>query len=117
MRNATWMEDNALRKDMEKYVAQDIRRKEILDFMNYAEYSWSFRSLDRRLRYFDIYYTDRNVSVQEVKDAVKLEVNRPGKLLGYRAMQKKLRQEHDLKVPHDLVHAVMYDVDPQRLGS
>lgn len=104
---------------MEKYVAQDLRRKEILDFMkrDYAEYSWSFRSLDRRLRYFDIYYTDSNVSVQEVKDAVKLEVNGPGKLLGYRAMQKKLRQEHDLKVPRDLVHAVMYDVDPEGLEA
>ena len=42
-------------------------------------------------------------SVEEVKDALKLAVNGPGKLLGCRAMQKKLRQEHDLKVPRDLV--------------
>ena len=32
-------------------------------------------------------------------------------------MQKKLRQEHDLKVPRDLVHAVMYDVDPEGLET
>ena len=39
----------------------------------------------------------------------------PGKLLGYRATQKKLRQAHDLRVPQDLVHTVMYNVDPDAL--
>lgn len=43
------------------------------------------------------------------------EVDGPGKLLGYRAMHKKLRQVHGLNVPRDLVHAVMYDVDPEGL--
>ena len=43
------------------------------------------------------------------------EVYGPGTLLGYRAMQKKLRQEHELKVPCNLVYAVVQDVDPQGL--
>ena len=38
-----------------------------------------------------------------------------GRLLGYRAMQKKLRQVHDLRVPRDLVNDVMYHVDPVAL--
>ena len=54
---------------------------------------------------------------KKLKNALKLEVNGPGKLLGYRVMQKQLRQEHDLKVLHDLVHAVMYDVDPEDLEA
>lgn len=117
MRNVNWKDDNALKKDMEKYVRQDLRRKEMLDFLkrDFAQYSWSFRSLDRRLRHFDIYYTDRDVTVEKVKEAVEKEINGPGKLLGYRAMQKTLRQEHGLNIPRDLVHAVMYDVDPQGL--
>ena len=45
------------------------------------------------------------------------EVNGPRKLLRYRAMQKKLRQEHELNVPRDLVYAVMQDVDPQGLQA
>ena len=27
-------------------------------------------------------------------------------------MQEKIRQEYELNVPRDLVHAVMYDLDP-----
>jgi hypothetical protein len=58
---------------------------------------------------------DRNVTVDQVKDAVQKELNGPGQLLGYRAMQKKVRQEHNLNVPRDLVHAVMVDLDPEGL--
>ena len=90
--------------------------KEMLNFLerDYPYYSWSLRSLDRQLRYFDIHYKDESVSVEEVRDAV-AKLQGPGKLLGYRAMQKKIRQEHDLNVPRDLVHAVMYDIDPAGL--
>ena len=42
------------------------------------------------------------------------ELEGPGKLLGYRAMQKKIRQ---VDVPRDLVHAVMYDLDPEGLEN
>ena len=119
MRNASWIEDEALKDDLEKYVKQDLRRNEILDFVrrDYSQYAWSLSSLDRRMRQFDVYYTDKCVTVEEVREAVVKEVDGPGKLLGYRAMQKKLRQEHNLKVPRDLVYAVMSDVDPDGLEA
>ena len=41
----------------------------------------------------------------------------PGKLLGYRALHKKLRQVHELNVPRDLVYVVMYNVDPDALAK
>ena len=69
------------------------------------------------MRYFDIHYTDNNVTVKQIRDAVKKEVDGPGKLLGYRAMQKTLRQEHELKVPRDIVYVVMQDVDPEELQA
>lgn len=50
-----------------------------------------------------------------VRQAVAKEVDGPGKLLGYRAMQKKLRQEHELEAPCDLVYTVMQDADPEGL--
>ena len=81
------------------------------------QYAWSFRTLDRRLRSFGIYYTDKRVSLEEVQDAVRKELDGPGKLLGYRAMQNRLRQEHDLLVPRDLVHAVMFDLDEEGLTA
>ena len=49
------------------------------------------------------------MTVEQIRDAVKKEVDGPGKLLGYRAMQNTLRQEHELKVPRDLVYVVMQD--------
>jgi len=41
------------------------------------------RTLDRRLRYFDIFYNDQSVEVDVVKAAVENELKGPGKLLGY----------------------------------
>ena len=45
--------------------------------------------------------------IEEVKDAVKKELNGPGERLGYRAINQKLRMEHDIKVPRDLLYIVM----------
>ena len=36
----------------------------------------------RRLRYFNIFYRDTNVTLDEVKEAVGKELEGPGKLLG-----------------------------------
>ena len=84
---------------------------------DFSQYAWSLSSLDRRMRYFDIHYTDNNVTVEQIRDAVKKEVDGPGKLLGYRAMHKTRRQEHELKVPWNLVYVVMQDVDPEGLQA
>ena len=119
IRNILWKEDDILKSDLKKYVKEDLRRTEILDFMkrDFSQYAWSLSSLDRRMRYFDIHYTDNNVTVEQIRDAVKKEVDGPGKLLRYRAMQKTRRQEHELKVPWDLVYVVMQDVDPEGLQA
>ena len=45
--------------------------------------------MDRRLRNFGIYYTDRTVDVEDVHQAVAKELDGLGKLLGYRAMYKQ----------------------------
>ena len=52
-----------------------------------------------------------------MKEAVKKELDGPGKLLRYRAMHHKVRQDHALNVPRDLVHTVMYDLDPKGLEA
>lgn len=116
-RTNTWKEDASLKDEMRKFVKQGLQREEMLSFLrrDFDQYAWSIRTLDRRLRHFDIFYSDTTVSVEEVKDAVAKELDGPGKLLGYRAMQKKVRQKHDLLVPRDLIHAVMFDLDPEGL--
>ncbi len=101
VRNIDWKDDEKLKQELSAYVSQGLKREEILDFVkrDYQEYTWSFRTLDRRLRAFDIYYTDKGISVEQIQDAVRKELDGPGQLLGYRAMQNKLRQEHGLNVP------------------
>ena len=118
-RNEAWKEDLQLKEDLQKYVGQLFKREEIPSFLvrDYSCYTWSVRSLDRRLRHFGIFYSDKDVTVDDVRQAVAEEIDGPGKLLGYRAMQKKIRQEHELNVPRDLVHAVMYDLDPKGLEA
>ena len=47
--------------------------------------------MDGRLRYFNIYYTDRNVTLDEVKDAVGKELEDPVNLLKLEAMTRNLK--------------------------
>ncbi|XP_028412603.1 uncharacterized protein LOC114535505 [Dendronephthya gigantea] len=117
IRNDSWKEDENLEKTLKQYVKEGLRREEILDFLlrDFPEYAWSLRTLDRRLQYFDISYTDRNVTIDQLQTAVRKEMEGPGQLLGYRALHKKIRQVHDLKVPRDLVYAAMYDAFPDVL--
>ena len=119
VRNPTWRSDAKLREDMGTYVSRGLRREEILDFLvrDFPQYAWSLRTLDRRLREFDIHFSDSRISVDEVKEGVKNGLDGPGCLLGYRAMQNKLRQEYKLNVPRDLVHDVMFDLDPDGLAA
>ena len=91
-RCARWKEDESLRVAMQDCVKQGLKREEALDFLmrDFPQYQWSLRSLDRRLRHFDIYYNDKDVSIEEVRQAVKKELEGPRRFLGYRAMQKKI---------------------------
>ena len=104
-RNDSWRDDFALKEDLTKYVRQGMQRKEMLDFLkrDFPRYAWSIPTLDRRLRDFNIFYTDTNVTVDEVKEGVGKELAGPGQLLGYQALHNKIRQEHLLNVPRDLV--------------
>lgn len=106
-----------LREDTETYVREGYSTEEALDFLkrDLPLYAWCIRLLHRRLRYFEIYYNDQAVTVEEVKDAVTKELEGPGKLLGYRALYKKIRQEYNLQVTRDAVYNAMYDLDPEGL--
>ena len=91
----------------------------MLDFVkhDFDQYTWSLRSLDRRLRHFQIFYKDETVQVGDVMDAVGKELNGPGRLLGYRAMHKKVRQQHGFNVTRDQVYDVMTELDPEGLEA
>lgn len=108
-----------MKNELIKYVQQNLKRNEILDFMrrDYPFYAWSMPTLDRRLKYFDIRYIDLKLSISTVTNAVRKELEGPGKLLGYRAMNQKLRTEHGICVPRHLVHDVMWDADPQAMEA
>ena len=99
--SSSWKDDEELKADLEQYVRQNLKRSEILDFVkrDFPEYAWSIAALDRRLRQFGIRYIDYTTSIGAVSEAVQQELNGPGKLLGFRALNQKLRTEHDIKVP------------------
>ena len=119
IRDNSWIKDRKLKEELTRYVCQGLRREEILDYMkrDFSKYAWSYGTLDRHLRAFDIYFMDREVRLEQVQAAVQKELDGPCKLLGYRAMLNKLRQEHNLLVPRDLVHAVMFDLDEEGLAT
>ena len=90
IRNDHWKEDETLKETLKRYVKDGLQREEILDFVqrDFQSYAWSIQTLDRRLNYFEIHYTDRSVSIDEIKTAVEKQLQEPGKLLGYRTQGK-----------------------------
>ena len=58
----------------------------------------------------DIFYNDKSVEVEDVQTVVGNELKGPGKLLGYRAMHRKLRQEYGINVTRDQVYNVMTEL-------
>ena len=60
IKNCDWMKDRMLKDDLSRYVRQNWKTSEILDFMElkYPMYAWSERTLARRLQYFDIKFTN-----------------------------------------------------------
>ena len=116
IRNSDWEDDESLAEDLKKYVLANLRRSEVLDFVerDYPQYAWSLGTLSRRMNHFGIKYVDYNLIVAEVEEAVCAENDSPGQLLGYRAIQKKIRQ-HQLAVPRALVYDALTKVDPEGL--
>ena len=117
IRNSDWETDENLQADIQQYVLQNLSRKELLDFVkrDYPQYAWSLSTLSRRMAHFNIKYIDCETNANEVERAVQEEIDGPGQLLGYRAMHKKLREQHQLAVPRNLVYDMMTLVDPDGL--
>ena len=69
-----WKTDRILVSDPERYVQENLRRCEILDFVKrvFPSYPWSLPTLARRLSYFKISYIDASVDVEMVKNIVKM---------------------------------------------
>ena len=117
IRNPDWQEDAELKQDLKRYILQNLSRREILDFVSrdYAQYAWSLGTLSRRLAYFDIKYIEYNTDLKEVEAALQSELQGPGQLLGYRSMQRKIREQHQPAVPRNLVYDLMTELDPDGL--
>ena len=113
-----WQNNCKLEEDLKKYVAANMQRLEILDYMkkDYAMNKWSLRTLDCRLNHFNICYIDRDVPLDVAREAVRKELNGPGAMLGYKAMTQKMRQKYELKVSRALVHNLMFELDPDGLA-
>ena len=43
---------------------------------------------------------------------MRTELQGPGQLLGYRSVQRKIREQHQLAVPRNLVYDMMTELDP-----
>lgn len=70
--NPEWKGDDELQTDLKKYVLQNLKRSEILDFMNRvcSQYAWSLGTLSRKFNYFNIKYINYDVTVEEVEEVM-----------------------------------------------
>ena len=99
IKNSEWESNGELKRELSKYVTKELQRNEISSYIlrDFPQYNWSIKTLDRRMRYFNIFYHN-NVSLNVVKETVKGDLNGPGKLLGYKAIHLKIRQQNGLNV-------------------
>ena len=100
--NKSWALDRRLEETLQNYSRKGLQRKEMQSFKvrDFGEYFWSLRSLDRKLRHFNI-HSNESVSVEDVKSVANKELMGPGRLLGCRAIhfenQKHSRTECDTR--------------------
>ena len=54
---------------MAEYIKENLTWNEVLSFLkrDYGQYACSIRTLDRRLRHFDLFYSDKNDTVEKVE--------------------------------------------------
>ena len=75
--NGGWKDDEDLQHDLRTYVKQNLRRQEILDFVQekYPNYPWSLRTLCRRMKYYDIKFIDYDTDLGSIEQAVRQEMD------------------------------------------
>ncbi|XP_028412940.1 uncharacterized protein LOC114535818 [Dendronephthya gigantea] len=61
------------------------------------------------------YYVEYNTDLNDVVTAVQKELEGPGQYLGYRSIHRKIREQHNLAVPRNLVYDLMTEFDPEGL--
>jgi hypothetical protein len=97
-----WKDDNNLKNLLEDLVRKGYKMNEILMTAkkDFPQYTWGcVKTLDRRLQHFALNYIDYDTPLKVVQGAIAQELEGPGSLLGVRAMTKKLRIHHNIKVP------------------
>ena len=80
-------------------------------------YAWSYRTLTRRMSFFEIKFINYQLLAGNVALAARKEMQEPGKYLGYRAMTKKIQEVHCMNVLRDLVYEIMSNVNPEVLPA
>ena len=113
----SWKGNDDLKTDLCDFTRRNFKRLEMLDFLKkkYPTFSWSLRTLARRLKYFDSKYVRHDVDLGHVEEAIQKEMNGPGRLLGYRSLHKKLRELYCHNIPRDLVYKMMQQINPEGL--
>ena len=114
-----WKEDDQLEQDLKTYISQNLKKSEVLDFMqrDFPQYNWSLSTLERRLRHFGIHYIYYDTPLAVGSDTVQKELEGPGRLQGYRALNQKLRTEHNVQVPRHLVYNMIAELDTEGLKA
>ncbi|CAB3987931.1 Hypothetical predicted protein [Paramuricea clavata] len=79
--NFDWENNENLKTDLDKYVRENLKKGEILDFVkhDYPDYPWSMATLSRRLGHFGIKYINYETPLQDVTEAVLKELEGPGR--------------------------------------
>ena len=85
----------------------------ILQLMSkYHNINMSLSTLKRRLQSFNLARSRDAIDVDQIREAIRKEMDGPGCLFGYRSMWHSLRMGHGLTAPRERVQRLMKEIDP-----
>ena len=116
LKNRNWKYDICLANALEKYVAQRMKKSEILDIMirDFPKYNCSLSSLYLRLKRFQISNIGSSLDIDVLRQVISSELDGSSRLPGVDEMELRLQVKYNLKASSSLLDEVMRDLRTER---
>ena len=96
------------------YFKKNYKYSTILQFLEkFHNIKLSKRTLIRKLQEYGLGRRKYNANRDQVEQAIRQELNGSGRLLGYRAMWRRLQSNHGIYVRRLTVQTVLRELDPE----
>eukprot|EP00794_Sanderia_malayensis_P012403 gene12403-13687_t len=117
MKESKMADEDELEEAVRYYFLKDFEYDTILNFLEkYHGIKISKRKLQDRLKRYGLSRRtsqDNQIDEQRIRQYILLELDGPGRLLGYRALWRKLHLRYRITTPRSIVQTLLRELDPE----